>query len=98
MMIFLTGRVELFGTSRATVVYFFLYSLLGHKGMKFTSSLFSISDNTIYGWIYKLDMKTKYMPLVSKMNFDDVIEALLLYLSTIRNKLNLMNLNDQDKI
>ena len=47
--------------------------------------------------MYKLDMKKKWMPLALILNYDDVAEALHLYLSTIRDKLNLMNLNYQDK-
>ena len=89
---FVMGRAELSWTSRATVIYFSLYPLLGRKDVRLTSSLLSISENTIYGWMYKLDMKKKWMPLALILNYDDVAEALHLYLSTIRDKLNLMNL------
>ena len=69
------------------IIHFHLHPALGNKDLLKSSQVFSVNPKTLEGWMTKTSMKIKWADMVGDLNFDDVVNSIPKYSSSVKLKL-----------
>ena len=79
-----SGRKELDWSTKSVIIYFHLHPALGNKDLLKSSQVFSVNPKTLEGWMTKTSMKIKWADMVGDLNFDDVVDSIPKYSSSLK--------------
>ena len=63
-------------TQRACIIYFYLHPFMGGKSIHFTAKVFAINYRTLGGWLSKLEMILRWLPIVKSLEGRSVRDAI----------------------